>query len=136
MYNKGKGIEKNYKWAVFWYKQAADKGNAEAQLNLGIMFKYGRGVEENYTQAVNWFKMSAEQGNVEAQSNLGWMYEYGKGVNRIIHKQFHGTKELLNKAMSVLRCILVLFIHMARVSTKIIQKYFTGIKKLRTWEIR
>ena len=59
----------------------ADQGNADAQLNLGLMYEYGKGTEEDYTQAVRWYRKAAEQGDTIAQLNLAVMYKYGTGVN-------------------------------------------------------
>ena len=56
---------------MFWYRRAAEQGNARAQRNLGWMFQYGRGVTKDDSQAVLWYRKSAEQGNASAQRNLG-----------------------------------------------------------------
>ena len=58
----------------------AEQGNADAQYNLGLMYKKGEGVTQDYKIALKWYKLSAEQGNADAQSNLGVMYERGRGV--------------------------------------------------------
>ncbi len=53
---------------------------ADAQYNLGFMYKNGQGVVQDYKEAVKWYRKSAEQGNALAQSNLGFMYDNGQGV--------------------------------------------------------
>jgi len=53
------------------FRQAADKGNAQAQYNLGIMYKNGQGVKRDDKEAVKWFQRAADQGHAKAQSNLG-----------------------------------------------------------------
>ena len=35
MYDKGRGVEQDDEQAVFWYRKAAEQGNARAQCNLG-----------------------------------------------------------------------------------------------------
>ncbi|MFZ6773259.1 tetratricopeptide repeat protein [Undibacterium sp. SXout7W] len=62
------------------FQAAADKDNADAQFNLGLMYLNGEGIEENYQQAMHWFEQSAAQNNVRAQVNLARMYAKGKGV--------------------------------------------------------
>ncbi|EFH23820.1 Sel1 repeat protein, partial [Neisseria polysaccharea ATCC 43768] len=57
--------------------QAAEQGNAQAQLNLGWMYANGQGVRQDDAQATQWFRKSAEQGNAKAQFNLGLMYANG-----------------------------------------------------------
>lgn len=60
---------------------AAEKGNAEAQFKLGIMYGNGQGVSQNDTQAIDWYRKAAEQGYAPAQFNLGYAYENGQGVS-------------------------------------------------------
>ena len=74
--------DEDYAEAVKWYRRAANKGNAEAQNDLGLCYYYGEGVEEDETEAVRWFWDAAMQGNARAQNNLGNCYYYGKGVKQ------------------------------------------------------
>ena len=69
-----------YEKAAKLYSPLAKKGNAEAQYNLGVMYRAGRGVPRDYKEARKWYRLAAEQGNALAQFNLGWMYASGKGV--------------------------------------------------------
>jgi TPR repeat protein len=62
------------------FQPLADKGNAQAQFNLGVMYRQGQGVAQNDAQAVAWWSKAAEQGHVEAQDNLGLRYARGQGV--------------------------------------------------------
>jgi TPR repeat protein len=59
-------------------RDAAEVGNAEAQLNLGILYTENRGVPQDYAQALMWFRAAAEQGNTEAQCTVGALYELGR----------------------------------------------------------
>ena len=68
--------------AVRWYTLAADKGDADAQNNLGVCYANGSGVELNYEEAAKWYRLAAEQGNAYGQGNLGWCYENGCGVEQ------------------------------------------------------
>ena len=80
IYERGRGVAKDYAEAVKWYRKAAEKDHAIAQHNLGIMYANGRGVAQDYAEAVKWFRKAAEQDYANAQSNLGLMYENGQGV--------------------------------------------------------
>ena len=60
--------------------KAADKGDADAQKNLGVMYKSGTGVEKDLVEAVKWFRKAADRGNVSAQFALGLMYANGEGL--------------------------------------------------------
>lgn len=79
LYENGKGVEKNYSQAVYWYKKASDQGYAIAQYNLGASYENGRGVDKNDQQAREWYRQAAENGVIEAQVNLGMMYLNGAG---------------------------------------------------------
>ena len=61
-------------------KNDAESGDAEAQNNLGVMYKKGLGVSEDYAEAVKWYRLAADQGYGYAQGNLGVMYHDGRGV--------------------------------------------------------
>src|SRR5208282_634259 len=65
---------------VFDYRLAAGQGHADAQVNLGFMYRKGRGVTQDYSEALKWYRVAARQGNWSAQSNLGSMYDKGQGV--------------------------------------------------------
>tara|TARA_R110000823_G_scaffold232336_2_gene358894 strand:+ start:3966 stop:4508 length:543 start_codon:yes stop_codon:yes gene_type:complete len=80
MYSLGKGVPKDYKEAVKWYRKAADQGLADAQSNLGTMYEHGKGVPEDDKEAVKWYRLAADQGNADAQGNLALKYVYGEGV--------------------------------------------------------
>ena len=59
--------------------QAAERGNAEAQFNLGTMYENGLGdsrytAEGNRPEAIRWFLAAAEQGLPRAQIKLAEMY--------------------------------------------------------------
>jgi hypothetical protein len=63
-------------------RQAADKGYAGAQFDLGAMYFEGSGVTRDYVEAVKWYRLAATQGNGRAQFNLGLMYAAGQGVTQ------------------------------------------------------
>lgn len=63
--------------SFYWYFQAAKKGNAEAQGELGHDYKWGLGVKRNFVKAVYWLKHAADGGNSIAQFRLGHLYYNG-----------------------------------------------------------
>lgn len=66
--------------AVRWFQMAANRGEAEGQLYMGIMYQEGRGgLPQSDSDAVDWYRRAAGQGNAIAQTNLGWLYERGRG---------------------------------------------------------
>lgn len=64
------------------FTQAAKKGDATAQFNLGLAYEHGWGVRENLPEAALWYAKAAEQGHAAAQLNLGLMYYVGRGVQQ------------------------------------------------------
>ena len=74
------GFKRNYFKAVYWFRKAAERGNLNAQFDLGYAYYYGRGVKQNYSKAVYWFRKASGQGNAIAQVYLGNAYNYGQGV--------------------------------------------------------
>ena len=71
---------KDYKEAFRLFLPLAEQGHAEAQKNLGWMYKKGQGVPQDSKEAVKWYRLSVKQGNADAQYNLGVMYFKGTGV--------------------------------------------------------
>ncbi|MCR4299384.1 MAG: trypsin-like peptidase domain-containing protein [Gallionella sp.] len=61
-------------------QKQADSGDADAQFNLGVMYRKGEGVPKDANKAVEWWQKAAAQGYAKAQYSLGWMYYNGVGV--------------------------------------------------------
>lgn len=61
-------------------REAAQRGDASAQVRLGSLYEFGNGVPQDDAQAVVWYRKAAEQGNVNGQWALGCQYENGHGV--------------------------------------------------------
>ena len=62
-------------------RRLADKGEAQAQTNLGWLYQNGEGVAKSDSEAARWYRKAADQGNTTAQFNLATMYENGEGVS-------------------------------------------------------
>ncbi len=69
----GQGVEQNLTEAAKWFRNAAERGLAEAQHSLAVAYSYGKGVPQNDVQAVKWFAEAAAQGYPRAQYSLGLM---------------------------------------------------------------
>jgi len=61
-------------------RSAAELGNADAQFDLGALYRVGNGVPLDVQEASRWFRRAANQGHTVAQLNLGVLYAYGEGV--------------------------------------------------------
>ena len=63
-------------------KKAAEKGNAEAQFELGRIYGNGDGVPQDYQAAIGWLEKAARQNHAKAQESLGSIYANGVGVKQ------------------------------------------------------
>lgn len=60
----------------------AERGNAEAEYNLGSRYALGRGVPRDDAMALRWYRLSASQVDANAENTIGYMYDLGHGVSR------------------------------------------------------
>ena len=54
--------KKDYASALKKYRSAGTKGNAVAQLQVGLIYCLGMGVVQDCAEGMRWTKMAAEQG--------------------------------------------------------------------------
>jgi uncharacterized protein len=63
--------------------ERAQKGDAEAQFELGKDYETGRiGLKQNWAEAKHWYEEAANQGDGFAEASLAILYHFGKGVAR------------------------------------------------------
>src|SRR4030095_15678393 len=63
-------------------KAKAERGEAEAQKDLGKIYATGDLLKLDYKEAAKWYRLAADQGHAGAQRALGELYEAGQGVPR------------------------------------------------------
>jgi TPR repeat protein len=81
MYHGGFGGDRSEKKALRYYQSSAEKGNMDAQFQLGYFYQKGKAwLEQNPDNAVAWYNKAAQQGSVAAQYNLAMMYATGEAV--------------------------------------------------------
>ena len=56
----------DYATALREWKPLAKQGDADAQVNLGAMYRQERGVLQDYVRAHMWFNIAASQGKKNA----------------------------------------------------------------------
>ena len=61
----------DYAGAVAIWRPLAERGDADAEFNLGQAYRLGRGVQTNLSAAKTWFERAANQGHVDAETTLG-----------------------------------------------------------------
>lgn len=79
LYQRGKGVDRDYAQALVWYRKAASQDEPSAEGHLGVMYLEGLGVPKSNDEAVRWFHLAAAQGNPIAQTGLGRMQLQGLG---------------------------------------------------------
>jgi cell division septation protein DedD len=67
----------DYAGAIAEWRPLADRGDADAQFNLGQAYKLGRGVTANPGVAQSWYEKAAKQGHEQAQVNVGLLLYNG-----------------------------------------------------------
>lgn len=71
--------------SVRYYRGWAERGDSEAQYNLGLIFDTSfspiPGASQDNAEAANWYRRAAEKGHARAQYQLAEMYETGRGVS-------------------------------------------------------
>lgn len=76
-YNGNRGFEQSFEKAIRYYKMAADKGNRQAQENLGYCYYYGRDGKPDYEKAFHYFALGAFDGHPISLYKIGDMYLNG-----------------------------------------------------------
>lgn len=61
----------DYASAVAIWRPLAEKGDADAEFNLGQAYRLGRGVPINLAMAKSWFEKAASGGHIDAETTLG-----------------------------------------------------------------
>ena len=64
-----------------WLALAA-AGDAEAALDLGLLYDLGRGVPQDPSMAYDWYRQAAKAGLAQAAFNVAVMFDSGAGVPR------------------------------------------------------
>lgn len=90
-YDCGIGVKKSIRWALYWYRKAADYDDEEeAQNILGLCYEEGLGVLKDYEKAYYWFQLSVKNGaGACAEHNLARCFRLGRGISE--------DKEMANK---------------------------------------
>ncbi|GHU34047.1 hypothetical protein AGMMS50256_27150 [Betaproteobacteria bacterium] len=82
------------------YREAAERGDAQAQYQLGLLYSGGQGGAQNHAEAVAWFRKAAEQGAAASQYRLGRAYARGLGVERNIDEALKWLRKAAEKGDS------------------------------------
>jgi len=77
MYIQGIGTKQNIGQGLVWLNRAAEKGNIEAMLELGVLYQKIDTLENAPQLALYWFEKAAMAGSAVGQYNLAHIYMDG-----------------------------------------------------------
>jgi anti-anti-sigma factor len=63
--------------AFRWFREAAERGDADGQFKTGMAYAYGIGVDPDWNSAMDWYRRAANQGHAEAEYAVGMIHCYG-----------------------------------------------------------
>lgn len=74
----------DFEGAVRIWRPLAEKGDPDAQFDLGQAYRLGKGVPINLAAAQTWLERAADQGHVDAQTTLGLLlFQSGNRISGI-----------------------------------------------------
>ncbi len=68
--------------AAVWYREAAERGHADAEAALGRLYMLGEGVRKDYNEGLRWAQQAADQGSALGKGTLGVAYLNGWGLQK------------------------------------------------------
>lgn len=80
-YNRG-----DFNTAFAALRQEANRGDSDAEVNLGYLYARGQGVPADQAAAFHLYDLSAQQGNGEGMNGLGYKYQFGTGIKPDINQ--------------------------------------------------
>ena len=88
-YDCGIGVKKSMRWALYWYRKAADLGVTAAMVNLTQIYLFRDEKYRDIKQGLLYAFMAADYEDEQAQNFLGLCYEEGIGVLKDYEKAYH-----------------------------------------------
>jgi len=71
VYEFGRHVPKDLNKAIYWYRQAAEHGNIEAQYWLGARYEQGaQGLPKDIDKALFWLRKAADHDDDDPRQNF------------------------------------------------------------------
>lgn len=99
-YRRAGGAAGDYAQAVRWFARAAENGDNDARVLLGVHAFLGVGMKRNDAMAAALFRRAAKAGNPCALQNLSLCYEHGMGVRRNEARALQLSRSALEKGLA------------------------------------
>ena len=97
----GEGVPQDFKEAYKWFRIAAERGNAQSQFSLGVMYANGQGVLKNELTAYAWWNIASASGHAAAKRYKGIITE--RFSNNEICKAQALSREMLKNNPKLLK---------------------------------
>jgi TPR repeat protein len=79
----------DYEAAYAEWRPLAEKGHADSQFLLGLMYREGRAVAQDLAESVRWLRQAAEQDHVDARFFLARALREGRGADQDYEEAAH-----------------------------------------------
>ncbi len=90
LYKLGKEIGQDFDKALFWFKHAANRVLAAAQIDLSVMCVHGQGMESDLSEAFKWVLLGELNGDERGASMIAYCIEnFEKNIwrkDKSVHK--------------------------------------------------
>ena len=96
IYEKGLGIEPDYKQALHWYQKAADQNYTRAQYALGYLYETGLGTQKNLNESFKWYRQAA---GLDEQDIRIAHVELAEKDRKALQKKREAEQALLDKVV-------------------------------------
>jgi TPR repeat protein len=75
VFEQGDAKQQSYRWAMHWYREAAQGGYAPAMVNIGDLYRQGFGALRSSDSALAWYQRAIEARFPDALVDAGSVYE-------------------------------------------------------------
>jgi len=89
--------DRKYAEALPLFRRAAEAGDAEAMVLLGIAYLRGEGTRADPDSAFRWIHAAAVKRDPRGMTELGWLYQNGLGTERSPHLAKHWYEAAANE---------------------------------------
>jgi TPR repeat protein len=93
---------KQYSKAFNIYKSLADKGNPEAQYEVGRMYLFGQGIGRDSQEAFKWLEKAGQQGDADIKFKIAVMYSLERNFQEAIKWYKKAAQQGDSKSSSML----------------------------------
>ncbi|MFQ6938687.1 MAG: tetratricopeptide repeat protein [Oscillospiraceae bacterium] len=80
MFLKGKGVAQDTEKALALFRNAAERGNSIAMVNLGNYYEFAEKQDDKH--AVYWYRKAADSGDEKGLFNYANMLHHGRGIRQ------------------------------------------------------